>query len=452
MRDWVRSQPRVIISGKGAVLRDDSGKEYLDANSSIWTNLHGHRHPKLDAALKRQASCVAHVSSLGLASEPAALLAEKLVLQARGGRKRKSKGDLARVFYSDDGSTAVEAALKMVHVHARRDRGVKRPRFLSMDGAYHGDTVGAVSLGHLDLFHGIYKGLLFGTDKVMTPYCYRCPFNRAKPERGDARTYRRCGWECVGKVEQRLEAKQRTGEGYSGFIFEPLLQGAAGMIPQPEGWLKRVAKLMREAGTLLIADEVMTGFGRVGGCEHWLGSEVEGVKPDVVCLAKGLTGGYLPMAVTMATEPVYASFSGKYEEFRTFFHGHSYSGNPLAGAVALASLDVLNTRACIVQRGRLERQMRELSASLWGSRYVGDMRQVGLVLAVELVQDWRTRQPFALTDRVGIRVCEAMAKRGVLTRPVGNVVVVMPPYCTKPDQLEKIMGELERAIHGVLGK
>ncbi|MFM1942270.1 MAG: hypothetical protein RI897_1252 [Verrucomicrobiota bacterium] len=452
MRDWARHSPRVIVGGDGAVLKDDSGKEYLDANSSIWTNLHGHRHRRLDDALRRQAACVAHVSSLGLANEPAALLAEKLVLQSRGGRQRRMKGDLARVFYSDDGSTAVEAALKMVHVHVRRERGVRRPRFISMDGGYHGDTVGAVSLGHIELFHGAYGGLLFGADKVMTPYCYRCPFNRAKPERGDAREYRRCGWECVGKVEQKLEARSRTGDGYAAFVFEPLLQGAAGMIPQPEGWLRRVAKLMRQAGTLFIADEVMTGFGRVGGAKHWLGSQVEGVKPDVVCLAKGLTGGYLPMAATLVTEPIYASFLGRYEEFRTFFHGHSYSGNPLGAAVALASLEVLNSRACVTARARLEKQMRLLSEPLWESRYVGDVRQVGLVLAVELVQDWRTRRAFALGDRVGMRVCEAMAERGVLTRPIGNVVVVMPPYCTTSAQLEKMVAELRRAIRRVLGE
>ncbi|MGA1236772.1 MAG: adenosylmethionine--8-amino-7-oxononanoate transaminase [Limisphaerales bacterium] len=452
MRDWVKRAPRVMVSGRGAVLTDAKGKEYLDANSSIWTNLHGHRHPKLDAALGDQAARVAHVSSLGLANEPAALLAEKLVLQSRGGRRRRLKGDLGRVFFSDDGSTAMEAGLKMVHVHVQRERGVKRPRFLSIDGGYHGDTVGAVSLGHIDLFHGAYKGLLFGTDKVMSPYCYRCPYNRAKPERADAREYRRCSWECVGQVERKLAAKSRSGEGYAGFVFEPLLQGAAGMIPQPEGWLRRVAKLMRQAGTLFIADEVMTGFGRVGGAKHWLGSQVEGVKPDVVCLAKGLTGGYLPMAATLVTEPIYASFLGRYEEFRTFFHGHSYSGNPLGAAVALASLEVLNSRACVTARARLEEQMRLLSEPLWESRYVGDVRQVGLVLAVELVQDWRTRRAFALGDRVGMRVCEAMAERGVLTRPIGNVVVVMPPYCTTSAQLEKMVAELRRAIRRVLGE
>src|SRR5262245_36003906 len=260
MRDWLKREPIVIVAGQGAVLRDVNGREYLDANSSIWTNLHGHKHPQINAAIRRQLNQIAHSSALGLANAPASLLAERLVQSAnRGG----GYAALSKVFFSDDGSTAMEVALKLAYEFARR-KGNRRPRFLSLEGAYHGDTIGAVALGHIDLFHKSYAGLLFKTDKVMSPYCYRCPFNRAKPERADAREYRKCNWECVGKVEQKFSVQKKRGEPYAAFVFEPLMQGAAGMIPQPKGWLNQVSKIARSHGAQLIADEVMTGFGRTG--------------------------------------------------------------------------------------------------------------------------------------------------------------------------------------------
>ena len=256
MRDWLRRVPILIVKGEGARLWDAQGREYLDANSSIWTNLHGHNHPKINGAIRRQLGKISHSSALGLANEPASLLAGKLVEAARP--------PLRKVFFSDDGSTAMEVALKLAYTFARRAGRSQNPRFLTLDGAYHGDTVGAVSLGHVDLFHKAYAGLLFKTDKVMAPYCYRCPFNRAKPERADARDYRKCNWECVGKLEQKFAAQKKRGNPYAAFVFEPLMQGAAGMIPQPAGWLSRAAEIARASGALLIADEVMTGFGRTG--------------------------------------------------------------------------------------------------------------------------------------------------------------------------------------------
>ena len=274
MRDWQRREPIVIVEGKGTVLRDVKGREYLDANSSIWTNLHGHRHPKINAAIKRQLKKIAHSSALGFANEPASLLAARLVKAAETNYASNDKltrksnivnRKLAKVFFSDDGSTALEVALKLAYEFTRRTRGPKtKPRFLSLEGAYHGDTIGAVSLGHVDLFHKAYGGMLFKTDKVMSPYCYRCPFNRAKPEREDARKYRQCNWECVGLVEKKLSAQKKKGNPYAAFVFEPLMQGAAGMIPQPGAWLGQVTEMARSHGVLLIADEVMTGFGRTG--------------------------------------------------------------------------------------------------------------------------------------------------------------------------------------------
>ncbi len=456
MRDWLKREPIVIASGQGAVLRDVHGKEYLDANSSIWTNLHGHQHPKINAAIAAQLKKISHSSALGFANEPASLLAAGLVKLANPKSEIRNP-KLERVFFSDDGSTALEVALKLAYEFTRRTRGPvgrassragssgvsPHPRFLSLDGAYHGDTIGAVSLGHIDLFHKAYGGMLFPTDKVMSPYCYRCPFNKARPERADARDYRKCKWECVGTVEQKFSAQKKRGNPYAAFVFEPLMQGAAGMIPQPTGWLKRVTNIARGQGALLIADEVMTGFGRTGPN---FASHREGVQPDFLCLAKGLTGGYLPMAATLTTQKVFDAFLGKYEEFKTFFHGHSFTGNQLGASAALASLEILQSKQSIATREKLQRAFANELETLWALPQVGDIRRVGLVAGVELVKDWHTRQPFALRERAGIRVCEAMAQRGVLTRPIGSVIVLMPPYCTTPAQMKKIVHALHEAV------
>jgi adenosylmethionine-8-amino-7-oxononanoate aminotransferase len=357
-------------------------------------------------------------------------------------------GDMRKVFFSDDGSTAMEAALKMAHEFARRSGLSKKPKFLSLESAYHGDTVGAVSLGHIDLFHKAYGGLLFKSDKAMAPYCYRCPFNRAKPERADARTYRKCNWECTGKLEQKFSAQKKRGNRYAAFVVEPLIQGAAGMVPQPDGWLGRAAEIARGDGALLVADEVMTGFGRTGPV---FACQKESVSPDLMAVAKGLTGGYLPMAATLATRKIFDAFLGRYEEFKTFFHGHSYTANQLGAAASLASLRLLESRASIRARGKLESALAESLGCLWGLPNVGDVRQVGLIVGVELVKNWKTREPFSPGEQAGIRVCDAMARRGVLTRPVGNVIVVMPPYCTTPAQTRRIMFTVHESVEEVFG-
>jgi adenosylmethionine-8-amino-7-oxononanoate aminotransferase len=482
MRDWLKREPLVIVEGHGAVLRDHRGREYLDANSSIWTNLHGHNHPKINAAIQRQLKRIAHSSALGLANEPASLLGERLVRAANRGapasrppvpqspvlnspaRRRRSQ-ELAKVFFSDDGSTAMEVALKLAYEFTRRTCRSSRPRFLSLENAYHGDTIGAVSVGHIDRFHKAYSGLLFKTDKVMSPYCYRCRFNRAKPERADARDYRKCNWECLDVLEQKFKAQKKKGNPYAAFVFEPLMQGAAGMVPQPAGWLSRATEIARGYGALLVADEVMTAFGRTGvgfqtnrqtgskprqsatetnpplfACQH------ESVQPQFLAVAKGLAGGYLPMAATLTTQAVFDAFLGGYEDFKTFFHGHSFTGNQLGASAALASLDILQSPASILARRRLENLLREELKSLWRRPNVGDIRQVGLVAGIELVNNWRTREPFDFRERAGLRVCEAMARRGVLTRPIGDVIVIMPPYCTKPEQMLRISEALKAAL------
>ncbi len=446
MRDWLKREPIVIASGKGAMMRDVSGRKFLDANSSIWTNLHGHNHPKINSAVQRQLKRISHSSALGFANEPASLLAERLVA-ATNPKSEIRNPKLSKIFFSDDGSTAMEVALKLAYEFTRRTRGRKvQPKFLSLEGGYHGDTVGAVSLGQIDLFHKSYSGLLFKTDKVMSPYCYRCPFNRAKPERDDARNYRKCDWECVAKVEQNFSTQKKKGNPYAAFVFEPLIQGAAGMIPQPDGWLKRVTEIVRGHGALLVADEVMTGFGRTGklfACQH------ENVQPDFLCVAKGMTGGYLPMAATLTTQKVFNAFLGEYHEFKTFFHGHSYTGNQLGAAASLASLEILESGKSIQSRKNLEKILREELKTLWSLPNVGDIRQVGLIAGIELVKNWRTREPFDLRERAGIRVCEAMAKRGVLTRPIGNVIVLMPPYCTTRAQAQKMVCSLFDSVREV---
>ena len=455
MRDWLQREPTVIVSGKGAVLRDVRGRKYLDANASIWTNLHGHQQPKINAAIRRQLGKISHSSALGLANEPASRLAEKLV-QAANPLKPAPPPRLVKVFYSDDGSTAMEVALKLAYEFARRSGRSRRPKFLSLAGAYHGDTVGAVSLGHIDLFHQAYAGLLFKSEKVMSPYCYRCPFNRAQPERADARDYRQCHWECVGKVEQKFARQAKHKEPFAAMVVEPLMQGAAGMIPQPDGWLRRVAQIVRGHGAQLIADEVMTGFGRTGvgndGADSLFACHHEGVQPDFLSLAKGLTGGYLPMAATLTTQAVFDAFLGDYAEFKTFFHGHSFTGNQLGAAAALASLEILQSPASVRARRRLEQTLRAELASLWALENVGDIRQAGLMAGIELVKNWRTREPFDLRERAGLRVCEAMARRGVLTRPIGNVIVLMPPYCTTPEQVAQMVQALREAVREVLAK
>jgi adenosylmethionine-8-amino-7-oxononanoate aminotransferase len=298
----------------------------------------------------------------------------------------------------------------------------------------------------------------------MAPYCYRCPYNRAKAQRADARLYRQCHWECVDEVEQLFDRAKRQRRPYSAFVVEPGIQGAAGMIPHPDGWLQRVATIARSHRTPLIADEVMTGFGRAtpppstsqpstkshsasrANVPFLFASHTQDVQPDFMVLAKGLTGGYLPMAATLTTHEIFDAFLGEYSDFKTFFHGHSYTANPLAAAAALANLDLLNRRSSRIARAEIDLALRNELASLWSLTNVGDVRQVGLVAAVELVKHWPTREPFDPRDQVGIRVCAAMSRRGVLTRPIGNVIVLMPPYCTTPRQIRQAVSALHDSI------
>ncbi len=439
MRDWndPAHAPIVIVEGRGAVLKAEDGREYLDGNSSIWTNLHGHRRAEIDEAIRAQLGRIAHSSFLGLTNDVAAELARELV-EATGLRGHK-------VFFSDDGSTAMEAALKMVY-QARVQRGeAARTTFVSFASGYHGDTIGAMSAGHSAVFHAAYKPLLFATREVMSPACYRCPFNRAKPMRGsDARETRECDWECARQLTSALD---ELGDAAAAVVIEPRVQGAAGMRMHPHGYLAKAAAACRERGVWLVLDEVMTGFGRTG---KMFAYEPEGVTPDLVALAKGLTGGYLPFAATLASPEIFEAFLGEYAELKTFFHGHSYTGNALGCAAARASLKIFATEKTLERNAALEQRLRELTAKFWEHPNVGDVRQEGLICAIELVDDFDSRQPFDFAERVGHRVCEAAQAHGLLTRPIGDVLVLMPPYCVTEEQLGAMVEALWRGVNEVL--
>lgn len=441
MQEWMepRFEPVVIVEGKGAELIDANGKRYLDGNSSIWTNLHGHRHPVLNAAIKRQLDKLAHSSFLGLTNEVAPALGARLLDVTR------LKGRKYRVFFSDDGSTAIEAGLKMI-IQARRQRGeTQRKNFITLEGGYHGDTVGAMSLGRSGLFHKHFGALMFPTCKVMAPFCYRCPFNRARPCRGaDARESRRCKWECLDELRRAM--KQR-GAGAAAFVAEPLVQGAAGMLMHPHGYLKEAAEICKQHGVWLMLDEVMTGFGRTGAMFAF---QRERAIPDVLALAKGLSGGYLPLAATIASAEIFEAFLGNFSEFKTFFHGHSYTGNQLGCAAALANLDIFEAEGTIKTIARKSFLLRRLSKIFWEHPNVGDVRQEGMILAVELVEDFSSKRPFPLAQRLGQQVCDAARVRGLLTRPLGNVLLLMPPYCTTEKQLEKMVAALWDGLNDVL--
>jgi adenosylmethionine-8-amino-7-oxononanoate aminotransferase len=420
MRGFREEELLIIARGQGSYLYDLEGNRYLDGVSSLWANVHGHRRPELDRAVAAQLEQVAHSTLLGLAHPPAIVLARRLAELAPSG--------LTKVFFSDDGSTAVEAALKIAFQYwQNRGRKDKR-RFLKLSQGYHGDTLGSVSVGGIALFHQVYHPLLFDTLEAPAPYCYRCP------HQGD------CREQCLTVLEEQVEMHHRE---LAAVILEPIMQGAAGMIPQPPGYLARVREVTRRFGALLIADEVAVGFGRTGrmfACEH------EQVSPDLMCLAKGITGGYLPLAATLATDEVYDAFLGEYAEFKTFFHGHTYTGNPLAAAAGLASLEIFEQERVIEGLAPKIELLTRLLAGMANQRHVGDIRQRGLMAGLELVWDQDSREPFPVARRTGHRVILAARKLGAILRPLGDVIVLMPPLCSTPAELETLAAITSEAI------
>ena len=425
MQEWEQEEPLIIHKGKGSYLIDTEGRKYLDGTSSIWVNIHGHRHPQLDRALTTQLGQIAHSTFLGLSNPPAIRLARELIRLAPKG--------LRRVFYSDNGSTAVEVALKMAVQYWQQRQPSVGPKnsFLHLKLAYHGDTVGAVSVGNIELFHARFKALLFPTLEVDPPYCYRCPLRL---------TYPACRMACIDPLESLLKARHRE---LAGVILEPLVQAAAGMLTAPPGYLTRVRELCTKYNVLLIADEVATGFGRTGtmfACQH------EGVTPDLMAISKGMTGGYMPLAATLATEEIYRAFLGRYDEWKTFFHGHSYTGNPLGCAVALANLDIFRREKTLLHVRKQTKLLTRLLRPMTLLSHVGEIRQCGLMVGIELVQDRTTRTPYPLEMRIGHRVAQACRKGGLLMRPLGNVIALVPPLSTSPQELTKMVAILHSAI------
>ena len=403
MQDWCEPEhePLVLAGGEGALLRDTEGREYIDGNSSIWTNLHGHQHPKLNAAIRAQLDSVAHTSFLGFTNPPAIQLAAELIEIA--------PKPLSRVFYSDDGSTAIEVAIKMSVQYWQLKGRPERNRFVAFSNAYHGDTLGAASLGGAGIFHDRFEAHCFPVDRV-------------------------------SNLEE-LEANPSFKQTAAAVVIEPLIQGVAGMRPWPRGMLARLRQWCDANEVLLILDEIMTGFGRTG---TMFACEQEGVTPDFLAVAKGITGGYLPLAATLTHEKIYEAFLGTFEEQKTFYYGHSYCGNQVACAVALANLAIFRDESVLEKLQHKIRLMAELLKPLAALPHVAEIRQCGFIAGIDLMRDGKV--PFDWREQTGGRVCLAARKHGLLTRPVRDVVVLMPPYCITEDQLRQAVLAIRLAI------
>ncbi|MDH4028185.1 MAG: adenosylmethionine--8-amino-7-oxononanoate transaminase [Nitrospirota bacterium] len=415
MKEWSDEPPVIITEGRGSFLRDIYGKWYIDGVSSLWVTVHGHRKKEIDDSIKAQVDRISHSTLLGLTHPLAATLAEMLVKIAPQG--------LAKVFYSDNGSTAVEIGLKMAFQYWQHKGNRQKKRFLSLKNAYHGDTIGAVSVGGIDLFHELFSPMLFETYKAPSPYCYRCELGKKYPA---------CKLSCLDKMEKIMREHH---EEIAGLIIEPLVQGAAGMIVFPKGYLKGVRRLCNKYNILMIADEVATGFGRTGkmfACEH------ENVSPDILCLAKGITGGYLPLAATLATEKIYRAFLGKYKDMKTFFHGHTYTGNQLACAAAVANLDIFKKEKTIRKlQDKISVLNRELD-KIAELGHVGNIRQKGFMAGIEIVKDKKSRDAYPLEEKICWKICGRAREKGLLIRPLGNVIVLMPPLSISRQELKSL--------------
>ncbi len=425
MQEWQQEDPLIIEKAKGTYLYDIHGNKFLDGTSSIWVNLHGHRHPVIDKAIRQQLNKVAHSTLLGQASSPSIVLAKELVRIAPKG--------LTKVFYSDDGSTAVEVALKMAIQYWQQENppAKKKKKFVRLDLAYHGDTAGSMSVGGVTLFHERFRPLLVDTISIDAPYCYRCPLKLDFPS---------CQMACIDPLEKVL-AKQNAE--IAGMIIEPMVQAVAGMITQPPGYVSRVRELCTKYNVLMIADEVATGFGRTGtmfACDH------EDVTPDLMAVAKGLTGGYLPLAATLTTEKIYQAFLGDYNEFKTFFHGHSYTGNALACVAALANLQLFRTEKTLAKVKTGSRLIKQLLGPIASLPMVGDIRQSGYMVGIELIKNKETRAPFPLTARMGHKVAMECREQGLLIRPIGNILVLIPPLNISESEFRSIISILKKSL------
>ncbi|RJP69161.1 MAG: adenosylmethionine--8-amino-7-oxononanoate transaminase [Candidatus Abyssobacteria bacterium SURF_17] len=451
MQDYEDERPLIIERAKGAYLYDVRGKRYLDGVSSLWVTVHGHRKRALDAAIRQQLSKVAHSTLLGISNVPAVKLARMLV-------ERAPKG-LAKVFYSDNGSTAVEVGLKMAFQYWQQHRSglhKGRTKFVCFENAYHGDTIGSVGIGGIDLFHKMYRPLLMDAIRVPAPYCYRCPQSQrgdrprvfesdnSGKQRSEHAKYGVCPhMVCLEEVERALEAHAHE---VAALVIEPLVFAAGGIIVQPQGYLSRIRELCTRCGIFMIADEVAVGVGRTGtlfACEH------EGVTPDILAVAKGLSGGYLPVAATLATQEIYDGFLGSYEEARALFHGHTYTGNPLACAAAVANLEIFDRERTLKKVQQKIEFLADLLQPLAELPHVGEVRQRGLMVGIELVKDKKSREPYEYGEKVGIKVIKEARRRGMIIRPLGNVIVLMPHLTLSRAQLVRMVDITRASIEAV---
>jgi adenosylmethionine-8-amino-7-oxononanoate aminotransferase len=416
-------EPLLIERAEGCMLIDIHGNRYLDGVSSLWCNVHGHRHPRIDAAIREQLDRVAHVTSLGLSNPTTVRLAKKLVDLSPDG--------LNHVFFSDSGATAVEVALKLAFQYWRQCENPqpKRTKYLAFDAAYHGDTLGSVSVGGVARFHAMFEPLLFEVVRLPAPV-------------GQASSLP----EHLAQLESALQAHAGT---LAAVVIEPLVQCAAGMLVHPSGYLRGMRELISKYNVLLIADEVAVGMGRTGtlfACEQ------EGVSPDLLCLAKGLTGGYLPVAATLASSEIWQAFLGRYEDSRSFFHGHTYGGNPLGCAAALATLEVFEEERTLENLSPKIARLAEHLQRIAQLPHVGDVRQRGLIAGIDLVRDKSSRELFPWHEKRGLAVCQHALSEGVWLRPLGSTLVIMPPLAITLEELDRICLAIEHGIEQTLGK
>jgi len=430
MQEWMSEDPIIISRAEGHYLVDDHGRKYLDGVSSLWCNVHGHRKQELDDAIKEQLDRIAHSTFLGLSHVPGIQLAQKLIeIVPRG---------LKRVFYSDSGATAVEIAIKMAVQYWQLKGQSQRTQIVSLAESYHGDTVGSMSIGYSETFHRFHKSMLFPVLRITPPHVFR--YYKAMSE-ADALAA------AVQEAEQKIAENQST---LAALVLEPLMQGAAGMWSQPVGYFTALGEICRRNDILFIIDEVATGFGRTGkmfACEH------AGVTPDILCMAKGITGGYLPLAATVTTEEIFSAFLGAYQEFKTFFHGHTYTGNPLGCAAAIANLEIF-VRESVVEsmQPRIASLQNSLREEFLPLRHVSDVRQWGYMIGIELAEDKASRKSFPAENRTGHRVILEARKHGVMIRPLGDVIILMPPLSMADSELDLLLEVVHDCIRAVTEK
>ena len=427
MQEWMGEDPVIISRADGHYLIDDTGRKYLDGVSSLWCNVHGHRKKELDDAIKDQIERFSHSTFLGLSHAPGIQLAQKLIDIAPRG--------LTRVFYSDSGATAVEVALKMAVQYWQLRGENKRAQIASLAESYHGDTVGSMSIGYSETFHRFHKSLLFPVTRMTPPHVFRYYQSMSEADALAA---------AIADAEEKIAANK---DNLAALVMEPLIQGAAGMWAQPVDYVKALNDICRRSGILFILDEVATGFGRTGkmfACDH------AGVTPDILCLAKGITGGYLPLAATLTTENIFSAFLGEYKEFKTFFHGHTYTANPLGCAAALANLEIF-VRDSVLEKmqPRIAYLRKSLNEDFLPLAHVSDARQWGYMVGIELVEDKAKRKSYPVERRVGHKVILEARRRGVMIRPLGDVIILMPPLNIGDADLDILLETVHDSIRAV---